>query len=58
MRVRVFFVGVELLGAGSALVRLHDDHYKNSIPLHFEQIIQNGLANFPTFFFKGWTDRR
>lgn len=58
MRVRVFFVDVESLGAGSALVRLHDDHYKNSIPLHFEQIIQNGLANFSTFFVKVWTDRR
>ena len=58
MRVRVLFVGVESLGAGSALVRLHDDHYKNSIPLHFEQIIPNGLANFSTFFVKVWTDRR
>ena len=58
MRVGVFFVDVESLGAGSALVRLHDDHNKNFIPLHFEQIIQNGLANFSTFFVKVWTDRR
>ena len=58
MRVRVLFVGVESMAAGLALVRLNDDHYKNSIPLHFEQIIQNGLANFSTFFAKVWRDGR